>query len=108
MSKTKTKKEKQSEISVRRLVKALRNRGLEVRREPLSRGSNFRVKSGNCLLAGEKIVFVDRRLPAEQQISLLIDYVIDLDIELSEKEMEFLSPGVREMASRNKPQVELA
>lgn len=49
------------------LVKA----GYRVRRESLKRGSGWRVVSGSCETQGEKLIFVDRRLTKDDQISFL-------------------------------------
>ena len=84
-------KEQEDERQVRKLVQVLGNRGIVVRRENLSRGSSFRVKSGGCLFSGENIIFLDRRLPVSQQISVLVDHMLDLEVQLLPEESEGLS-----------------
>lgn len=84
------------ETQVRALERAFRSRGVTVRREKLSRGSSFKVKSGGCLLSGEKIIFVDRRLGDDQQLGILLEYVVDLAVGLDESELSQLSPRTRE------------
>lgn len=84
------------ESQVRALERAFRSRGVTVRREKLARGSAFKVKSGGCLLSGEKIIFVDRRLGDDQQLGILLEYVVDLALGLDEKELAQLSPRTRE------------
>ena len=73
------------ETAVRAIVKFLKKRGHDVRREKLSRGDSFRVKSGECCFKDKKLLFVDTRLPAEQQLSILTDYLADLGIEYTEE-----------------------
>ena len=58
-----------------------------MRRENLSRGSAFRVKSGNCLLSGKDLIFVDKRLPAPQQLSVLLDMAVELQLPFEEIEI---------------------
>ncbi len=93
-------RERNDEKRVRALVRAFADRGILVRREKLSRGSSFRVQSGNCVFSGENIVFVDRRLPMAQQLSLMADYLADLKIKLAPAELEKLGgwkpPELRE------------
>ena len=51
--KLKTRKELTEERELSRLVSILRDRGIEVRREKLSRGYSYRVKSGDCIFSGD-------------------------------------------------------
>lgn len=88
------------ESQVRALEKVFRARGISVRREKLARGSAFRVRSGGCLLAGENLIFIDRRLPDDQQLTLLIEYLGELRITLTERETAALAPRVRSMIAR--------
>ena len=73
----KSKKDKELEEQFHGLAKVFEEKGIAVRREKLSRGPSFRVKSGECFLTGKKLLFVDKRLPVDQQISLLQDYLIE-------------------------------
>lgn len=87
--------EKRDEQLIRRLQKVFRNHGITVRRENLSRGPSFRVRSGDCVLTGERFVFVDRRLPPEEQLSTLLDQLVSFGLELSEEELETIPQGAR-------------
>ena len=69
----------------------LKRNGITVRREKLSRGHAFRVKSGDCLLTGTPYLFVDRRLPAPQQVQVLVDFLVDRQIDVSDDERGNLS-----------------
>lgn len=84
-------REQEEERQLKKLVQVLNNRGIAVRRENLSRGSAFRVKSGGCLFSGENIVFLDRRLSISQQLAVLVDHILDLDMQLLPAESEGLS-----------------
>ena len=88
----KSKKEIQEERELNLLIEMLGSKGVEVRREKLSRGHSYRVKSGDCVFSGENLVFVDRRLPREQQLSVIIDYLFELAITPAESEIAELSP----------------
>lgn len=85
--KKRTNKEKEEERQVKALSQIFESRGVKVRRENLSRGPSFRVRSGDCLLTGERVVFLDKRLPSDQQINVLIDQLSAHEIELNETEL---------------------
>ncbi|HQH27854.1 MAG TPA: hypothetical protein PLP17_10705 [Oligoflexia bacterium] len=84
-------KELRDEEKIRHICRAFTKRGITVRRENLTRGLAFRVRSGDCLFSGERVVFVDRRLPIEQQLMMLSDYISDYHIDLDEDEREILA-----------------
>ena len=65
------KAEKAKELEIRALQKALQKQGIVLRRENLARGSSFKVKSGECVYSGKRHIFIDRRLPVEQQLATL-------------------------------------
>ncbi len=80
-------------------MEILRERGIAVRREKLSRGHSYRVKSGDCVFSGENMVFIDKRLPLEQQQSVIVDYLIDQRIAPNNEELEQLSTRTRALFS---------
>ena len=88
------------EIVVKSIVKFLKNRGFDVRREKLSRGDSFRVKSGECSFKDKKLLFIDTRLPAEQQMSILTDYLVASELKFTEEELDTLPPSVRAVVQR--------
>ncbi|MCB0325498.1 MAG: hypothetical protein KDD69_18075 [Bdellovibrionales bacterium] len=92
---TKSLKERREEQQLRSLAEVFAKRGVTVRREKLSRGTNFRVKSGECELSGNPHVFVDKRLPLDQQITVLVDYLVDFEFRLNEGEAEDFSTQTR-------------
>ncbi|MCB0360831.1 MAG: hypothetical protein KDD44_14380 [Bdellovibrionales bacterium] len=96
--KAKTQAEKNKERQFRALAKLFASHGFNVRRENLTRGPSYRVKSGECLLSGESCIFVDKRLPVEQQTAVLIDRLPELEGALSEDDIELIPPSARAFA----------
>ena len=88
-------KENKLEKEVKALANVLEKGGMQVRREKLSRGPAYRVKSGDCYFAGYNVVFVDKRLPLTQQLSVVIDYLVDLKIPLPENDALELSSSTQ-------------
>jgi len=68
-----SKKSQELDARYRLLVKDLRENGFTVRREELKRGLGWRASSGTCRLFQDKLILVDRRLPAEEQVNFLED-----------------------------------
>ncbi len=87
--------EKRDEQQIRLLQKIFRKHGIDVRRENLSRGPSFRVKSGGCLLTGEPIIFLDRRLPPDQQLGTLLDHLLAAGLTISDEDRDSLSNSTR-------------
>jgi hypothetical protein len=87
--------EAREERELRSIVGLLRARGITVRREKLTRGVAFRVKSGSCEVFGDDVLYVDKNLSPKQQISIMIDYLLDHQVELSREELELLSASNR-------------
>ncbi len=73
----------QKESVYRGLASILTENGYIVRREELRRGIGFSVSSGNCRLATDNLVFVDRRLSQDEQIAFLTDRIIGLGVKPS-------------------------
>ena len=98
---TKTNKQKQSKdpAEFKHLTRVLAKRGITVRREKLCRDTSFRVKSGKCLFSGEDIIFVDQRLPDNQQVAVLVDHLVSAKLELGNDELIDLSPATRALLS---------
>ena len=90
--KTLTKQEKIELEQVRILKKIIEKSGIQVRRENLTRGNSYRVKSGICMHDNTQLFFVDKRLPFAQQISMLTDLIIDYSIHIDADDLENLNP----------------
>lgn len=74
------------EKEVRKFIKCFKEQGFLVKREKLSRGLSYRVKSGSCTVVNDEVFYLDKRLDSEQQLGLLVDLArakkITLDQEL--------------------------
>ena len=88
-------RDERDERDIRTLCRVLAHRGRKIRRENLIRGSGFKAKSGDCVFMGTNTVFVDRRLPLAQQLSLVVDYLISTQTELLPDEYEKLSSSTQ-------------
>ncbi len=97
----KTKKELEVEREIRNIGKLIESKGIKVRREKLSRGRNFKVRSGNCVLTGSDHIFIDRRLPQEQQMMLMLDVLNQESIEISSEEASVLSDKSKSLLDKN-------
>jgi hypothetical protein len=96
-TKTSTARDKQDEQQLRFISKIFERNEIVVRRENLSRGHSFRVKSGDCLHDGKQVLFVDKRLPLQQQLSVMLDYLLDFNFPLSDDEVSSLPSQVQQM-----------
>ncbi|MBL7661277.1 hypothetical protein JNK13_00855 [bacterium] len=94
-------KEKLAEQTFRALTKVFKHNGIAVRREQLSRSRAYRVKSGSCFLKQERMLFVDNRLSAVQQNSILTDFLFDTKLEVTTECLEALSPASRKLVENH-------
>ena len=101
MAKKKTEAEKEELRQIKALIELFETKGITVRRENLSRVPSFKVKSGECLLTGENILFLDKRLPNDQQISVLVDYLFDSDIAMSPEEIQAFPKQLKSLIESN-------
>lgn len=88
---------RKDEAAIRVLERAFARAGITVRREKLSCGTAYRTKSGSCFVSGQQMLFVDRRLAPDQQLSVLVDYVLQLEVELVKSEQDALPQATREL-----------
>ena len=66
--------------------------GMQVREEILLREVGYRVRSGLCRVHGEDVVFLDRSLPPEERVQVLLDALAGRDVETL-----YLSPALRRL-----------
>ena len=90
----------EKENILRDLSVLLESAGYEVRREKLKRGPGWKVLSGSCRAvtknASEKsLVFVDRQLPQDDQISFLIGRVTEVKNKLATQSLAQLPEKIR-------------
>jgi len=69
--------------------------GLRVREEKLLREVGYRVRSGRCRVREDEIIFLERGLPVDSQIDVLVD-------ELASRAVDaiYLSPAARTLIER--------
>ena len=65
-------KDQEYEKQIKALISDLKSRGVRVRREKLSRGIGYKVRSGSCHVMGDGIFFLDSRLSLDQQKEVLL------------------------------------
>lgn len=85
------------EQSVKALSRILAKRGLAVRREKLTRGTAFRATSGACGLDGKQLLFIDKRLPVDQQLAVLLDYALEVKPELGSSDVTVLPKKLQDL-----------
>ena len=83
------------DISISKLTRGLRDRGVVIKREKLTRGAGYRVRSGLCSVKGESVLFVDKNLASDQQLSVLVDYAIDSGLADVAREVPELPANLR-------------
>ncbi len=69
---------KEKENRIKELAGIIQEAGYQVRREQLKRGLDWKVMSGACRVGSDKLIFVDRRSPLEEQIAFLSAQVVNL------------------------------
>ena len=89
------------EQQFRTLVSIFERNGLSVRRENLSSGRSFRVKSGNCLFGDRRIIFIDKKLALEQQLSTLTDLLLEFNLKLSWDDLKYFPQHLRTVLERS-------
>ena len=66
--------------------------GVQVREEQLLREVGYRVRSGLCRVHGEEVIFVERTLPPEERMQVLLEGLAGRDVETL-----YLSPVLRRL-----------
>jgi len=77
------------------LKEVARRIGVQVREEVLLREVGYRVRSGLCRVHGEDVIFLDRNLPPEERVQVLVDGLAGRDIETV-----YLTPALRRLLER--------
>lgn len=72
----------QKEKIINMLSSILDDAGFHVRREKLKQGYGWKVLSGSCCLERQDLIFVDRRLPQDEQLSFIVSKIIALKIDI--------------------------
>jgi hypothetical protein len=71
--------------------------GYEVRREELKQGHGWKVMSGSCRFEDQRLIFVDKKLPQDEQIGFLIGKILALNTELPQEKLAALPEKIRHM-----------
>lgn len=71
-------KDSEKESTFRALVKRLEEQGYVVRREKLKQGYGWKTVSGKCRVHRDKVIFVDRKNPLDEQILFLASVLAKL------------------------------
>ena len=82
------------EKGISELAAVLEGAGFEVRREKLKQGIGYKVMSGTCHFNESDIIFVDRKLPQDDQLSFLATKIIMQGIEVEAEKLPSVSPKV--------------
>lgn len=74
---------KEIESKIKEISKKLVDKGVILRRENLTRGPSYRVRSGRCFVnkldSGKKdCLFIDKRLSAQQQLEIIEERIRNL------------------------------
>jgi len=77
------------------LKEVARRLGMQVREEVLLREVGYRVRSGACRVRGDDVVFLDRNLPADERVQVLVDALVGRDVEAV-----YLTPAARRLLER--------
>lgn len=83
----------------------LTDAGFTIRREELKRGYGWKAVSGACRMESSKILFVDRRMSQEDQLSFLSSKIVSFNITPTEERSKMLadlewSLGTQEIENR--------
>ena len=73
----------------------LTSAGFDVRREELKQGPGWKVMSGACRYEAQKLVFVDKKLPQDEQISFLLGKIVELKVQVPDQKKDGLPENVR-------------
>lgn len=93
------KKDYQKEHVFKELSTLLAQSGVSVRREKLKQGLGWKVISGSCRAQGDKFLFIDRRLPQDDQIAFLLAKLASLNIQIPDSAMAELPEFVKSQAA---------
>ena len=95
-TKTGIKRDPQKELTFSVLCDLLGQAGYGVRREALKQGIGWKTLSGACRARANRLIFVDRRMPQDEQIAFLASKLAAIKPEgMDPRKLEALPPGLR-------------
>jgi len=83
------------------LASLLEVKGFKVRREELKAGPGWRASSGSCRAKTDKLIFVERRLPQDEQLNFLTSTALDCKVVFLAEELSSLPEATRNMLLGN-------
>ena len=83
------------------LAAACESGGYSVRREELKQGHGWKAVSGSCRLETQRLIFVDKKLPQDEQIAFLAHRVAALGLKLADDKIATLPENVRAILQAN-------
>jgi hypothetical protein len=86
---------RRAEALCEELKEVARRVGVQVREEVLLREVGYRVRSGLCRVHGEDVIFVDRSLPPDERVQVLLDGLAGRNVETV-----YLTPALRRLLER--------
>lgn len=89
------KRDPKKEHVFKELSDLLSTSGVNVRRERLKQGLGWKVISGSCRAHNNNLVFIDRRLPQDEQIAFLLAKISSLQLQIPEDKLQCLPEHVR-------------
>ena len=95
-NKGKRDKDPKKEELFEQLVSVLESLGISVRRAELKSGAGWKVLSGSCRVHEQAIIFIDRRMPQDEQISLLVERLVILKSQIPKELLEQLPAKIVE------------
>jgi hypothetical protein len=90
---------KEKENLLKGLANILNSSGFQVRREKLKQGHGWRAVSGSCRVIQNKLIFLDRRLPQDEQIEFLVDRITENGIQISSDQRGLLPESILKRVS---------
>ena len=87
----------EKESIFKELIRIANSAGYQVRREKLKQGYGWKVISGFCRLEERKLIFVDQRLPQDEQIAFLVQRIKSAGILITAEMMGGLPPRIQKM-----------
>lgn len=85
------------------LSEILGSLGVRVRREKLKQGHGWRAVSGACRVMTDKMIFLDRRLPHDEQIDFLVERIAESRDDVSSERIQSLPAVIAQRISGVSP-----
>ena len=87
----------QKDNAFKQLAAIMASSGFTVRREDLKQGPGWRAVSGSCRLEQQRLIFIDKKLPQDEQITFLVQRMTTLGVKMDPEKFAELPEKIREM-----------